>query len=907
MSVYYKFKTSQSYDTIKFDGLHISLGDLKKAIYHQKQIGKNPDFDLLVTNAQDNQVYSDDNELINRNASVIVVRIPLTPKQIRARDRIEAQQNLIKLKQEARQIKYAQAHGGGPGANHRNAADLLNENLSEQDRISCMISQATSDYDPSNYVRVRGNHFGPAPKTYVCHLCNKGGHWKRDCPTLPQRVIYDSFEYVFEFMLAHCDLLHCSVISSEAYQQSSMKKADTGPPVEMEKAQIPEDLVCILCQDLMVDAVMIPCCGISFCDECIRNLLLESDEHECPDCKEKDVSPDTLIPNRFLRNKVNDFKKEKGYERPQPKTATPTPAPAHQETPVPLNSGPSHPVSSPLSDGRNISVLGGEDKTPPSGNKEEVQIIGGGEIPASNQRHPNQRSPHHHPQPQVPPQQQQHPQHPPQQQQHQHPPQQQHLPPHSQPQPHPQTQPYPQYAHPPAQPSGPPGYLPPPAQQLPPLEPPPGLTLPPPRGYMPPAYPGAPPQPQPGYLPPPQAPHVHPSHYNSRRRYEDDRYERDSRYRRPDIPSGVIDDTLSVFNQIMDKMDEHKKHHGPGPANATKPGPTSRSKSYSRSPGGSVSPDKKKKKKAKAGSRSRSRSRSAGSRRSRSVSRAKKSSRSLSPKPGKKSKRSPRSRSSRSRSRSPIQRSGSRSRSRSRKRMRSSRSRSRSRSPMKYGRPSYSRSRSHSPYPYKERPDREAAYSSRYGRSHSRPRDGGFSPRDNYSPPRDEFRSPPYHARRRSRSPPPRYRKDYSPGPPIPPAGSYYEPAAPDRDRSEYRARSGDRDFPPHREFSRLNDRGGDFRDRPPNMRDREFGPRGGRPWRGGRGRRGGRFRDDGYFERHGGPPFNQGGDRYLFLFFRFYASLCILGLLVRRLPYLNRKRLSLQILFIFWLPPLLV
>lgn len=44
-------------------------------------------------------------------------------------------------------------------------------------------------------------------------------------------------------------------------------------------------------------------------------MLLESEDHECPDCKEKDVSPDTLIPNRFLRNNVNNFKNATGYNK----------------------------------------------------------------------------------------------------------------------------------------------------------------------------------------------------------------------------------------------------------------------------------------------------------------------------------------------------------------------------------------------------------------------------------------------------------------------------------------------------------------------------------------------------------------------------------------------------------------
>lgn len=45
----------------------------------------------------------------------------------------------------------------------------------------------------------------------------------------------------------------------------------------------------------------------------IRNILIESEENQCPDCKEKDTSPETLIPNRFLRNAVNNFRNKTGY------------------------------------------------------------------------------------------------------------------------------------------------------------------------------------------------------------------------------------------------------------------------------------------------------------------------------------------------------------------------------------------------------------------------------------------------------------------------------------------------------------------------------------------------------------------------------------------------------------------
>lgn len=52
MSIHYKFKSALDFDTLSFDGLHISLRDLKKAILQHKRIGKNTEFDLQITNAQ---------------------------------------------------------------------------------------------------------------------------------------------------------------------------------------------------------------------------------------------------------------------------------------------------------------------------------------------------------------------------------------------------------------------------------------------------------------------------------------------------------------------------------------------------------------------------------------------------------------------------------------------------------------------------------------------------------------------------------------------------------------------------------------------------------------------------------------------------------------------------------------
>ncbi|CAF0839694.1 unnamed protein product [Rotaria sordida] len=66
----------------------------------------------------------------------------------------------------------------------------------------------------------------------------------------------------------------------------------------------PNDLLCPLCKRIYADAVITPCCNLSFCDECIRTALIESPEHECPHCHCQHVAIDQINPNLYLRNHI---------------------------------------------------------------------------------------------------------------------------------------------------------------------------------------------------------------------------------------------------------------------------------------------------------------------------------------------------------------------------------------------------------------------------------------------------------------------------------------------------------------------------------------------------------------------------------------------------------------------------
>ena len=53
--VHYKFKSQKDFDTITFDGMFISVGDLKRQIVDKKGLARDQACELLLTNAQSNE------------------------------------------------------------------------------------------------------------------------------------------------------------------------------------------------------------------------------------------------------------------------------------------------------------------------------------------------------------------------------------------------------------------------------------------------------------------------------------------------------------------------------------------------------------------------------------------------------------------------------------------------------------------------------------------------------------------------------------------------------------------------------------------------------------------------------------------------------------------------------------
>lgn len=80
----------------------------------------------------------------------------------------------------------------------------------------------------------------------------------------------------------HFYFVECVVLLlffSEAYAIGKKEKPPFLPQNQSSSSEeedpVPDELLCLICKDLMTDAVVIPCCGNSYCDEC-KYLLMSN-------------------------------------------------------------------------------------------------------------------------------------------------------------------------------------------------------------------------------------------------------------------------------------------------------------------------------------------------------------------------------------------------------------------------------------------------------------------------------------------------------------------------------------------------------------------------------------------------------------------------------------------------------
>ncbi|XP_075268265.1 E3 ubiquitin-protein ligase RBBP6-like, partial [Opisthocomus hoazin] len=219
-------------------------------------------------------------------------------------------------------------------------ANLAAANASEEDKIKAMMVQSCQEYDPINYMK---RPMGPPPSSFPCRYYGKPGHYRRNCPTSGDKKFVPAprmrrstgipRSFLIELkdpntkgaMLTKTGKYAIPIINAEAYARGKKEKPpfvpEELPSSSSSSDALPDELLCLICKDAMTDAAVTPCCGSSYCDECIRTALLASEEHTCPACHQAGVSPDDLAANEFLRQRRSSH--ESRYNSPSRRQTRP--------------------------------------------------------------------------------------------------------------------------------------------------------------------------------------------------------------------------------------------------------------------------------------------------------------------------------------------------------------------------------------------------------------------------------------------------------------------------------------------------------------------------------------------------------------------------------------------------------
>ena len=192
---------------------------------------------------------------------------------------------------------------------------------------------------------------GEPPHGYICYRCGKKGHWIQACPTnddpeydgrlrvkrttgIPRSFLKtvakpDNIDASSEearrlmvnadgdFVIAETDQKAWKQYQEKAKASAAAQEAAAAGSKELQDLGIE----CTIDMKMFVDPMKTPCCGKTYCNDCITNALIESDL-VCPGCSTENVLIDDLKPDHEAQDNITAYKTRK-----QEKAASKTPEP----------------------------------------------------------------------------------------------------------------------------------------------------------------------------------------------------------------------------------------------------------------------------------------------------------------------------------------------------------------------------------------------------------------------------------------------------------------------------------------------------------------------------------------------------------------------------------------------------
>ncbi|KAL6005186.1 hypothetical protein ACLOJK_005748 [Asimina triloba] len=374
MAVYYKFKSERNFRSVSVNASFISAWDLKiKIIFETYSKGASDgdklvigtDFDLELTNAQTNEVYTDDTTLIPRNTTVFVRRVP----GVRCRPIVIEQENLVwKFSKDAAsgievvsestsgiekvsesRSTLSVAYSGmsletrenqegcdfgddifaSPKVGAVESNDLRQKHMIVEERKIKELADRHAEED-KKIEELANKH--PEADRKIKELANKHAEEDRKIQAFVEGLerglscsigrgkLLERKTPPGGYICRRCKMpghyIHYCPTNDDPSYDIKQKRPTLKPNEDSFLESIaasrsaplnkpPPELLCPLCKKLIRDAAFTSkCCFRSFCDECIRDHIIS--KSVCA-CGAREMLADTLIPNRTLREIINRF------------------------------------------------------------------------------------------------------------------------------------------------------------------------------------------------------------------------------------------------------------------------------------------------------------------------------------------------------------------------------------------------------------------------------------------------------------------------------------------------------------------------------------------------------------------------------------------------------------------------
>lgn len=300
--IHYKLITNKNFEKITFDGVSLSVFDLKKIILEKKfrkQVAaptgkngvnttmpnkKNSDVDLEITNADTNEVYQRDTDLIPKNSRVRINRVlksigPAIAGGVTTstQKQKEEKAQLSSLRDKFNTLSNAYSSPGSSPVN-----DFLEKNTDDESSMySDFMGKDESNSNSSSlsmpYTEINGTH--PLNPTDISPLVTS-----EEKSALKLKVTIPSQQ----------------IAKSLPFEAAALPSAELLCPFMSEAKTL----------HLMDQAIIVPCCGYFICcEDCIRDRLDQNSYVECPHagCIQEITSSHRLTPEMQIRNRVTKF------------------------------------------------------------------------------------------------------------------------------------------------------------------------------------------------------------------------------------------------------------------------------------------------------------------------------------------------------------------------------------------------------------------------------------------------------------------------------------------------------------------------------------------------------------------------------------------------------------------------